>query len=82
MSADSLTWTCSGETPARQCQSTRGLIPLLAEASAKANDTDTTDEILSASIEQARAAGYCGSDDCVVALHRIGSASVIKIVHS
>lgn len=78
--ADSLTWSCSGETPARQCQSTRGLIPLLAEASAKANDTDTTDEILSASVEQARAAGYCGDGDCVVALHRIGAASVIKIV--
>lgn len=66
--------------PARQCLSTRGLIPLLAEASAKANDTDTTDEILSASIEQAKGSGYCVPGDCLVALHRIGTASVIKIV--
>lgn len=46
LTTDSLTWTCSGEGPARQCLVTRSLMPLLAEGSARATDTDTTDEIL------------------------------------
>ena len=81
LTTDSLSWTCSGESPARQTLLTRGLIPLLAEGSARATDTDTTDEILGAAIEQAKLAGYCKVGDSIVALHRIGSASVIKIVN-
>lgn len=80
LTTDSLTWTCSGEAPARQCLITRGLLPLLAEGSARATDTDTTDEILQASIEHAKQMRYCARGDCIVALHRIGNASVIKIV--
>jgi pyruvate kinase len=53
----------------------------LAEGSARATDTDTTDEILSAAIEHAKQAGYCQPGECIVALHRIGNASVIKIVN-
>lgn len=49
LTTDSLTWTCSGEGPARQCLITRSLMPLLAEGSARATDTDTTDEILAVS---------------------------------
>jgi hypothetical protein len=63
-----------------QCLVTRGLLPLLAEGSARATDTDTTDEILAAAIEHAKRARYCAKGDCIVALHRIGNASVIKIV--
>jgi hypothetical protein len=78
--ADSLTWTCSGEAPARQCLVTRGLIPVLAEGSARATDSDTTDEILAAAIEHAKRMRYCAKGDSIVALHRIGNASVIKII--
>ena len=81
LTTDSLTWTCSGESPARQANLTRGLTPLLAEGSARATDTDTTDEILTAAIEHAKKAGYCRPGECIVALHRIGNASVIKIVN-
>ncbi|KAK9817082.1 hypothetical protein WJX72_009259 [[Myrmecia] bisecta] len=80
LTTDSLTWSCSGEAPARQCLVTRGLLPLLAEGSARATDTDTTDEILQAAIEHAKQLKYCQRGDCIVALHRIGNASVIKIV--
>lgn len=66
--------------PHPQCLITRGLIPLLAEGSARATDTDTTDEILAAAIEHAKRARYCAKGDSIVALHRIGNASVIKIV--
>jgi len=80
LTTDSLTWTCSGEYPARHCLVTRGLIPLLSEGSARATDTDTIDEILSAAIEHAKDMKYCMPGDPIVALHRIGNASVIKIV--
>lgn len=33
-----------------------------------------------ASVEHAKQMRYCGRGDCIVALHRIGNASVIKIV--
>lgn len=69
---------CCPQCP--QCLITRGLIPLLAEGSARATDTDTTDEILAAAIEHAKRARYCAKGDSIVALHRIGNASVIKIV--
>lgn len=45
---------CAGEAPARQCLVTRGLLPLLAEGSARATDSDTTDEILHAAIEYSK----------------------------
>lgn len=45
---------CTGEAPARQCLVTRGLLPLLAEGSARATDSDTTDEILHAAIEYSK----------------------------
>ncbi|KAF5833151.1 pyruvate kinase [Dunaliella salina] len=80
LTTDSLTWSCSGESPARQCLVTRGLLPLLAEGSARATDTDTTDEILAAALEHAKSMRYCAKGDSIVALHRIGNASVIKIV--
>ena len=57
----------------------RGLIPILATGSARASDADTTDEILHAALDHARSAGFCAAGDCVVALHRIGNASVLKL---
>jgi pyruvate kinase len=80
LTTDALTWTCSGEAPARHALLTRGLVPLLAEGSARATDTDTTDSILAQAIEHAKGAGFCSPGDAVVALHRIGSASVVKII--
>lgn len=80
LTTDSLSWECSSEYPARQCLITRGLIPMLSEGSARATDADTIDEILSAAISNAKEADYCSSGDVIVALHRIGHASVIKIV--
>ena len=80
LTTDNLTWQCSSEAPARQCLISRGLVPILAEGSARASDTDTTDEILHAALQHAKEMKYCASGDTVVALHRIGNASVIKLV--
>ena len=79
LTTDSLTWTCSSEKPARQTLLTRGIIPLLAEGSARSTDSDTTDEILDAAIEHAKIQGFCETGNSIIALHRIGAASVIKI---
>ena len=67
LTTDSLTWTCSGEQPARQCLVTRGLLPLLAEGSARATDTDTTDEMF--------AVRMCGSG--VLAVAREGALHAV-----
>ncbi|KDD76665.1 pyruvate kinase [Helicosporidium sp. ATCC 50920] len=80
LTTDNLTWKCSSESPARQALISRGLLPILAEGSARTSDSDTTDEILQAALEHAKAEHYCARGDTVVALHRIGNASVIKLI--
>ncbi|EEF49660.1 pyruvate kinase, putative [Ricinus communis] len=79
LTTDSFDWTCSDETPARHSLIYRGLIPLLAEGSAKATDAESTEVILEAALKSATERGLCKAGDAVVALHRIGAASVIKI---
>jgi len=79
LTTDSFDWTCSDETPARHSLIYRGLIPLLAEGSAKATDSESTEVILDAALKTAIAKGLCKKGDAIVALHRIGVASVIKI---
>ncbi|TQD99858.1 hypothetical protein C1H46_014596 [Malus baccata] len=79
LTTDSFDWTCSDETPARHSLIYRGLIPLLAEGSAKATDAESTEVILEAALKSATQRGLCTPGDAVVALHRIGVASVIKI---
>jgi pyruvate kinase len=80
LTIDNLEWKCSGEMPARQCLVMRGLIPLLAEGSGRASDNDTTDDILGSAIDFAKLQNYLSTGDAVVALHRIGNASVIKLI--
>jgi len=79
LTTDSFDWTCSDETPARHSLIYRGLVPLLAEGSAKATDSESTEVILDAALKTAMAKGLCKKGDAIVALHRIGVASVIKI---
>jgi pyruvate kinase len=80
LTTDNLTWNISEESPARQALVCRGLIPLLAEGSARATDSDTTDDILNAALSYAKSKSMCKKGDCIVALHRIGNAAVIKLV--
>ncbi|KAG6473527.1 pyruvate kinase, cytosolic isozyme-like [Zingiber officinale] len=79
LTTDSFDWSVSDESPARHSLIHRGLVPLLAEGSAKATDSESTDEILEAALKSAVAKGLCNHGDAVVALHRTGIASVIKI---
>ncbi|PKU67219.1 Pyruvate kinase, cytosolic isozyme [Dendrobium catenatum] len=79
LTTDTFDWSVSDETPARHSLIHRGLIPLLAEGSAKATDAESTEVILDASLKTAIQRKLCKPGDAVVALHRIGIASVIKI---
>lgn len=80
LTTDSLTWEISEESPARHSLVCRGLLSLLAEGSAKATDSESTDAILGAALDHALKRKLCIVGDSVVAIHRIGAASVIKIV--
>ncbi|CAL9766120.1 unnamed protein product [Musa acuminata subsp. burmannicoides] len=79
LTTDSFDWSVSDESPARQSLIYRGLIPLLAEGSVKATDSESTEVILQAALKSAVEQNLCEPGDAVVALHRIGVASVIKI---
>lgn len=77
---DSLEWTCSDEAPARHSLIFRGLIPVLSAGSARASLAESTEEALEFAIQYAKEKGLCQMGDSIVALHRVGTASVIKIL--
>ncbi|XP_057961523.1 pyruvate kinase, cytosolic isozyme [Malania oleifera] len=77
---DSFDWSCSDEAPARHSLIFRGLVPLLSAGSARASHAESTEEALEFAIQHAKENDLCKNGDSVVALHRIGSASVIKIL--
>ncbi|KAL5719358.1 pyruvate kinase [Ranunculus cassubicifolius] len=73
-------WLCSDDAPARHSLIYRGLVPVLSEGSAKASHTEATEEALVFALEHAKEKGFCKVGDSVVALHRIGASSVIKLL--
>ncbi|KAL5217231.1 hypothetical protein ABZP36_017915 [Zizania latifolia] len=77
---DNFSWTCSDEASARQSLIVRGLIPMLSSTTSKASDSESTEEAISFAIDHAKKLGLCKPGDSVVALHRIGGSSVVKIV--
>ncbi|KAI5387286.1 pyruvate kinase, cytosolic isozyme [Lathyrus oleraceus] len=77
---DTFDWSCSDEGPARHSLIFRGLIPVLSAGSARASHAETTEEALDFAIQYAKAKGLCNNGDSVVALHRVGVASIIKIL--
>ncbi|XP_057417773.1 pyruvate kinase, cytosolic isozyme-like [Lotus japonicus] len=77
---DSFDWSCSDEAPARHSLVFRGLIPILSAGSARASHAETTDEAIEFAIQHAKTKGLCNNGDSVVVLHRVGNASVIKIL--
>ncbi|XP_043693807.1 pyruvate kinase, cytosolic isozyme [Telopea speciosissima] len=77
---DFFDWLISDEAPARHSLIFRGLVPVLTAGSARASHTESTEEALKFALQHAKAKGLCKIGDAVIALHRIESASVIKIV--
>lgn len=71
----------SDDAPARHSLIYRGLIPMLSTATAKASASEATDEAAElAALEHAKGIGLYSPGDSVVALHRLGAASVIKLL--
>ncbi|KAJ7295718.1 hypothetical protein O6H91_Y168200 [Diphasiastrum complanatum] len=84
--SDTLHWSFSSESPARHGLIVRGLIPLLAEGSAKATDGESnndfpSDEILGSAIHTALKRGLVQKGDIIVALHRLNDSSAIKLMN-
>lgn len=77
---DSFDWSCSDEAPARHSLIFRGLVPVLCEGSARASNDETTYEAIEFAVKHAKSKGLCKDGDAVVVLHRVGAASVIKII--
>ncbi|GJV85679.1 pyruvate kinase, cytosolic isozyme [Tanacetum coccineum] len=59
----------------------KGLVPILSARSARASHTESTEEVLEFALQHAKAKGMCKEGDVGVALHRDGTASIIKIVN-
>ncbi|KAG1338230.1 pyruvate kinase, cytosolic isozyme-like [Cocos nucifera] len=80
ITTDSFDWFCSDEAPARHSLIFRGLIPLLSAGTAKASHSESTEQALEFAMQHAKAIGLCKPEDSIVALHRVGTASVIKLL--
>ncbi|GKD03734.1 pyruvate kinase [Tanacetum coccineum] len=59
----------------------RCLVPILSAGSARASHAESTEEALEFSLQHAKAKGMSKEGDVGVALHRVGTASIIKIVN-
>jgi pyruvate kinase len=77
---DSFDWSCSDESPARHSLIFRGLVPVLIAGSARASHDESTEGAIEFALQHAKEKGLCKIGDAVVALHRVGTASIIKIV--
>ncbi|XP_059428767.1 pyruvate kinase, cytosolic isozyme-like isoform X2 [Corylus avellana] len=77
---DSFEWSCSDEAPARHSLIYRGLVPVLSTSSARASHAESTKETVELALQHAKAKQLCKPGDSVVVLHRVESATVIKIL--
>ncbi|KAK2434378.1 Pyruvate kinase family protein [Trifolium repens] len=80
LTTDTFDWSCSDESPARHSLIFRGLIPILSAASARASHAETTEDAIEFALQCAKVKGLCVNGDSVVVLHRVGTASIIKIL--
>ncbi|XP_010539372.1 PREDICTED: probable pyruvate kinase, cytosolic isozyme [Tarenaya hassleriana] len=77
---DLFDWSCSDESPARHSLVFRGLIPALYAGSTRASDDESTEQAIVFATEYGKQKQLCKAGDSVVALLRVGNASVIKIL--
>ncbi|CAN0860722.1 Pyruvate kinase, cytosolic isozyme [Linum grandiflorum] len=77
---ESFQWTCSDESPARHGLISWGVIPVLSSSHVTESDQESAEVTISKGLQDATKNGLCRVGDSVVALHKIGTAAVIKIV--
>ncbi|OIV90061.1 hypothetical protein TanjilG_21193 [Lupinus angustifolius] len=73
-------WSCSEDTPARHSLIYRGLIPVLSTGPYGASQIESTEETIEFALRYAKNNELCKPGDCVVALHRVETSTVIKIL--
>ncbi|XP_010536812.1 PREDICTED: probable pyruvate kinase, cytosolic isozyme [Tarenaya hassleriana] len=77
---DLFDWSCSDESPARHSLVFRGLVPVLYAGSTRASHDESTEEAIEFATQYGKQRQLCKTGDSVVALLRVGNASVIKIL--
>ncbi|XP_031499369.1 pyruvate kinase 2, cytosolic-like isoform X2 [Nymphaea colorata] len=78
---NSLKWTFSGSTQARQCLAVRGVYPILATPARLDGPAISTEESgLALAIEHGKRVGLVKPHDRIVVFEKIGDSSVVKIV--
>ncbi|KAF3775380.1 Pyruvate kinase 2 [Nymphaea thermarum] len=78
---NSLKWTFSGSTQARQCLAVRGVYPILATPARLDGPAISTEESgLALALEHGKNAGLVKPHDRIVVFEKIGDSSVVKIV--
>ncbi|KAK9986775.1 hypothetical protein SO802_031726 [Lithocarpus litseifolius] len=80
ITTDSFEWSCSDAAPARHSLIYRGLMPVLSAGSARASNAESTNETIELALQHAKAKELCKPGDSVVVLHKVDTASVIKIL--
>ncbi|KAL5070913.1 hypothetical protein RYX36_021800 [Vicia faba] len=73
-------WSCSDDSPARHSLIFRGLIPILSAASVRASHAEKTEDAIEFALQCANTKGLCVNGDSVVVLHRVFTASIIKVL--
>ncbi|GMY14223.1 pyruvate kinase, cytosolic isozyme-like [Fagus crenata] len=80
ITTDSFEWSCSDAAPARHSLIYRGLVPVLSTGSARSSHAESTNETIELALQHAMAKELCKPGDSVVVLHRVDTASVLKIL--
>ncbi|KAJ7971864.1 Pyruvate kinase family protein [Quillaja saponaria] len=80
IATNSFEWSFSDEAPARNSLIYRGLLPILSTRVARGSHSESTEETIDFAIQYAMKKELCKPGDSIVALHRIDSATVIKIL--
>lgn len=80
ITTDSFEWSCSDAAPARHSLIYWGLMPVLSAGSARASNAESTNETIELALQHAKAKELCKPGDSVVVLHKVDTASVIKIL--
>ncbi|CAI0384632.1 unnamed protein product [Linum tenue] len=73
-------WSISDEAPARHGLISWGVVPVLSSSPVAESDQESAEVSVERGLEVAKERGICRAGDSVVALHRVGMATVIKIV--
>ncbi|XP_031378085.1 pyruvate kinase 2, cytosolic-like isoform X2 [Punica granatum] len=76
--ANSLKWTFTGSSQARQLLGVRGIYPILASPDVAAPGSEESG--LRPAIDHGRSAGFLKSNDRIVVFQKVGNSSVAKIV--